>query len=126
MSLQTSGCLGLPLHVLVGTCVLLTTKALFGQQLLPLPMAFTILPTCMTHLPQLQQSLSSADHQEHFAFAQTPLVLLQFKGHTMSLPFKCFNIGLASLMAILAICSSIAAVRYIVVSHPTHFISHQA
>lgn len=41
---------------------------------------------------------------------------LQFKGHTMSAPFKIFNIALASLMAVTAIASSIAAVRYIVVS----------
>ena len=44
------------------------------------------------------------------------MCVLQFKGHTMSFAFKWFNIGLASLMAILAILSSIAAVRYIVVS----------
>ena len=48
----------------------------------------------------------------------TTLVVLQFKGHTMSFAFKWFNIALAALMAILAILSSIAAVRYIVVSTP--------
>ena len=47
------------------------------------------------------------------------VVVVQFKGHTMSKPFKYFNIGLASLMAITAIASSIAAVRYIVVSDHT-------
>jgi len=41
---------------------------------------------------------------------------MQFKGHTMSAPFKIFNIALASLMAVTSIASSIAAVRYIVVS----------
>lgn len=42
-------------------------------------------------------------------------LFVKFKGHTMSMPFKVFNIGLAALMAITAIASSIAAVRYIVV-----------
>ena len=36
----------------------------------------------------------------------------------MSLPFKWFNIALAGLLAILAVASSIAAVRYIVVRQP--------
>lgn len=41
---------------------------------------------------------------------------MQFKGHTMSFAFKWFNICLAGLMAILAVASSVAAIRYIVVS----------
>ncbi|DBB02144.1 hypothetical protein WJX82_003722 [Trebouxia sp. C0006] len=42
-------------------------------------------------------------------------LFVKFKGHTMSAPFKIFNIALASLMAVTSIASSIAAVRYIVV-----------
>lgn len=42
--------------------------------------------------------------------------VMQFKGQTMSFAFKWFNICLAGLMAVLAVASSIAAIRYIVVS----------
>lgn len=70
-----------------------------------------------------KQALHSTEQNTHpkstssaTCILDAALSLVQFKGHTMSMPFKVFNIALAALMAVTSIASSIAAVRYIVVS----------
>ena len=112
-SLVRTGIIPLALHIVERQNLPFSVQMLKGNVLhctMPnsCPTPRNTQPCCR---PPTSDGRSNADQ-----FMKLVLGALQFKGHTMSAPFKIFNIALASLMAVTSIASSIAAVRYIVVS----------